>query len=78
MFWFKIVKNPQSISFCISLKVQKDNAADTEWLINILIFTSKLKPLAYYEGYFEEDDDREYTLTYHYDSQGFLESAYND
>lgn len=47
MFWFKIVKNPQSISFCISLKVQKDNAADTEWLINILIFTSKLKPLAH-------------------------------
>jgi len=43
-----------------------------------LTLTSKLKPLAYYEGYFEEDDDREYTLTYHYDSQGFLESAYND
>lgn len=50
MFWFKIVKNPQSISFCISLKVQKDNVTtmlQTEWLINILIFTSKLKPLAH-------------------------------
>lgn len=51
MFRFKIVKTPQSISFCNFFKSSKgqcyDNAANTEWLINILIFTSKLKPLAH-------------------------------
>ena len=45
------MKTPQSISFCNLFKSLEgqcyDNAADTEWLISILIFTSKLKPLAH-------------------------------